>query len=102
MRISNLLIGVDDELDLGQRAFLAKTITPMLGVYQAFFHFLRPNCQGLWVKYDPDIVCRKEIIDKLCEQNPGAPWYVCNPNIDCVQCTKYKDDAALRDDSLTT
>ncbi|GMR21586.1 MAG: hypothetical protein BMS9Abin36_2188 [Gammaproteobacteria bacterium] len=100
MQISNLLIGVDDELDLGQRAFLAKTITPMLGVYQAFFHFHRPNCQGLWVKYDSNIVCRKDIIDKLCEQNPGTPWHVCNPDIDCEQCPSYKD-SALRDDSLT-
>lgn len=88
MQISKMMIAIDDELELAERAVLAGSVVEVPGVYQVYYHYKRPHCHGLLVKFDPNLVQEEEIIAGVKEEMPAVPWWACNPEVDCPNCQR--------------
>lgn len=87
MHSESLLIAMDSGISLRKYDRLQNIIAGLQGVYQTYFHFIKPKCQGLMVKYNPEETKSSVILARLRSSYPQVPWHGCHPGKKCSKCS---------------
>ncbi|GMQ90794.1 MAG: hypothetical protein BMS9Abin11_0098 [Gammaproteobacteria bacterium] len=86
MHSESYLIAMDSSISLRKYGRLQNTLTGLQGVYQTYFHFIKPQCQGLMVKYNPEETKSSIILARLRTSYLQVHWHGCYPGEKCSKC----------------
>lgn len=86
MHSESYLIAMDSGISLRKYDRLQNILGGLNGVYQTYFHFIKPQCQGLMVKYDPEVTGSSTILARLRTSFPHVEWRGCHPGEQCDRC----------------
>jgi hypothetical protein len=87
MHSESYLVAMDSGISLRKYGRLQNTIASLQGVYQTYFHFIKPQCQGLMVEYNPEEIKSSIILAKLRASCPQVSWHGCHPGGKCSKCS---------------
>jgi len=86
MTVSDVLVGVDKNVEFKAREQLQNNLRQMDGVVMVQFQKIKPHCQGLLIRYDPMKTRTGCILRSLNNFDGQAEWNSCYPGEHCKTC----------------